>query len=161
MRRLSLLALACLVGGVALLAYGAATGQGQVTLFVIFPVFTGTGVASVAGMLLLVAAMFLWFASLAGFPTGRAAEPSSPTSAAPPSSASPPASPPRKFGGVVFLGTGKVAPTLDAMGNEPSLPSVGAGVRWLAAEKARVNLSVDFARGKDESTVYVYVKEAF
>jgi hypothetical protein len=66
-----------------------------------------------------------------------------------------------RFGAVVFAGTGKVAPSFDDMGNEPSLPSVGAGLRWLAAETARVNLSVDFARGRDESTVYVYVKEAF
>jgi hypothetical protein len=34
-------------------------------------------------------------------------------------------------------------------------------VRWLAAEKARVNLSVDVARGRDATSVYVYVREAF
>ncbi len=66
-----------------------------------------------------------------------------------------------RFGAVVFAGIGKVAPTFSDMSDEASLPSVGAGVRWLAAETARVNLSVDFARGKDESTLYVYVKEAF
>ena len=47
------------------------------------------------------------------------------------------------------------------MGEEPDLPSIGAGVRWLASEKARVNLSVDVAQGRDGGSVYVYVKESF
>jgi hypothetical protein len=47
------------------------------------------------------------------------------------------------------------------MGDQPDLPSVGFGVRWLAAEKARVNLSVDIARGRDSTSLYVYVKESF
>lgn len=66
-----------------------------------------------------------------------------------------------RFGAVVFAGTGKVARSFEDMGDEPSLPSVGAGVRWLASEKARVNLSVDVARGRDSTGVYVYVKESF
>jgi hypothetical protein len=66
-----------------------------------------------------------------------------------------------RFGGVVFGGWGKVARSFGAMGDEPDLPSVGFGVRWLAAEKARVNLSVDIARGRDSTTLYVYVKESF
>jgi len=33
--------------------------------------------------------------------------------------------------------------------------------RWLASEKARVNLSVDIAQGRDGTAAYVYVKEAF
>lgn len=66
-----------------------------------------------------------------------------------------------RFGAVAFAGVGKVAPTFGDMGNEPSLPSVGAGLRWLAAETARVNLSVDVARGRDDTALYVYVKEAF
>ena len=66
-----------------------------------------------------------------------------------------------RFGGVVFGGWGKVARSFGAMGDEPDLPSVGFGVRWLAAEKARVNLSVDIARGRDSTSLYVYVKESF
>jgi outer membrane protein assembly factor BamA len=66
-----------------------------------------------------------------------------------------------RWGGVVFGGWGKVAPSFDTMGEEPDLPSVGLGVRWLAAEKARVNLSVDVARGRDSTSFYVYVKESF
>jgi Omp85 superfamily domain len=66
-----------------------------------------------------------------------------------------------RWGGVVFGGWGKVAPSFDTMSDEPDLPSVGLGVRWLAAEKARVNLSVDVAQGRDGGSVYVYVKESF
>jgi len=47
------------------------------------------------------------------------------------------------------------------MGDEPDLPSTGFGLRWLAAEKARVNLSVDIARARDSTSLYVYVKESF
>jgi outer membrane protein assembly factor BamA len=66
-----------------------------------------------------------------------------------------------RWGGVVFGGWGKVARSFDQMGDEPDLPSIGVGVRWLAAEKARVNLSVDVARGRDSTSFYVYVKESF
>ena len=66
-----------------------------------------------------------------------------------------------RFGAVVFGGWGKVAPTFDKMSEQLDLPSVGAGVRWLAAQKARVNLSIDVARGRDSTSAYVYVKESF
>jgi hypothetical protein len=66
-----------------------------------------------------------------------------------------------RWGGVVFGGWGKVARSFGDMGQEPDLPAAGAGVRWLAAEKARVNLSVDVARGRDSTSLYVYVKESF
>ena len=66
-----------------------------------------------------------------------------------------------RWGGVVFGGWGKVAPSFSDLGGQPDLPSVGVGVRWLAAQKARVNLSVDLARGRDDTSLYVYVKESF
>jgi hypothetical protein len=47
------------------------------------------------------------------------------------------------------------------MSEQIDLPSIGFGLRWLAAEKARVNLSVDVARGRDSTGWYVYVKESF
>ena len=66
-----------------------------------------------------------------------------------------------RFGGVVFGGWGKVAPSFDEMGEQLDLPSIGAGLRWLAAEKAKVNLSIDVARARDSTSLYVYVKESF
>jgi len=100
MRRLTVLALIALIAGLALLAYSAATGEGQVVLFLIFPVFTGSGLASFAGMLLIMLGLFLGFLSVAGFalPATGAAPP--PGAAAP----AMPASPAKKFGGVVLLG---------------------------------------------------------
>jgi hypothetical protein len=66
-----------------------------------------------------------------------------------------------RFGAVAFAGTGKVAPAFGDMGTVVWLPSVGVGLRWLASPKARVNLSFDVARGRDETSGYIYVKEAF
>jgi hypothetical protein len=66
-----------------------------------------------------------------------------------------------RFGAVAFAGTGKVAPSFDEMGTQPTLPSYGVGLRWLASQRARVNLALDLARGRDETTAYIYVKEAF
>lgn len=66
-----------------------------------------------------------------------------------------------RFGAVVFGGWGKVAPSFGEMDEQLDLPSLGFGVRWLAAQQARVNLSVDVARGRDTTSVYVYVKESF
>ena len=66
-----------------------------------------------------------------------------------------------RFGAVAFAGTGKVGAEFGEMGNEPWLSSVGVGVRWLASQKARVNLSFDLARSRDGTSAYMYVKEAF
>jgi hypothetical protein len=66
-----------------------------------------------------------------------------------------------RFGAVVFGGTGKVARSFGDMNDEPDLPSIGVGLRWLAAQTARVNLSIDLARGRDDTSIYVYVKESF
>ena len=102
MRALSALALASILGGVALLAYGAATGQAQVHLVVIFPVFTGSGLTPFAGMLLIALGMFLGFVSFAGLPLRMPVAPREEQGATPPSVAAP--APARKFGGVVFVG---------------------------------------------------------
>src|SRR2546422_3475470 len=102
MRRLSLLALASLTGGVALLAYGVIIGQGQVFLVVIFPVITGSGPIPLAGTGLVMLGFVLGFLSMARLPTMARDSPS--IESAPPSSSAPPQqSPPRRFGGVVFL----------------------------------------------------------
>ena len=105
MRRLSLLALAFLIGGVALLAYGAAVGQGQVYLVLIFPIVNATGPIAWAGIALIVLGFAVGFLSLARSPLAVPAE-SPPAAGSAPSSSSPPtpATPAKRFGGVVFLG---------------------------------------------------------
>ena len=47
--------------------------------------------------------------------------------------------------------------SFDGYADEPEY----ALATWLAAEKARVNLSVDLARGRDSTSLYVYVKESY
>jgi hypothetical protein len=66
-----------------------------------------------------------------------------------------------RFGAVAFAGTGKIAPSFGEMENQPTLPSFGAGLRYLASPRARVNVAFDVARGRDETAAYIYVKEAF
>jgi len=102
MRRLSTLALACLVGGVALLTYGASVGQGQVYLVFIVPVFTGSGPIPFAGIALIMLGFVLGFLSLARIPL--AAEGPAPPAEPSPTASAPPTAPAKRFGGVVFLG---------------------------------------------------------
>jgi outer membrane protein assembly factor BamA len=48
---------------------------------------------------------------------------------------------PRRFGVTVFAGSGEVAPTWSAFSADDILPSWGLGLRWMASEKHRVNVS--------------------
>ena len=67
-----------------------------------------------------------------------------------------------RWGGVVFAGAGQVAPHFGAMNSKNLLKSVGLGIRWLAAQKSKVNLRADVAwRKGGESAVYVSIGEAF
>jgi outer membrane protein assembly factor BamA len=66
-----------------------------------------------------------------------------------------------RLGLVAFAGVGNVAPSVDALAEGKLLPSVGAGLRVLASKKFNVNVSADFAVGRDSTGVYVYVGEAF
>lgn len=66
----------------------------------------------------------------------------------------------RRFGAVVFAGFGEVAPGWGEFGGD-RLESSGAGVRFLASEKNRVALSVDYARAGGEDAWYFYIGDAF
>ena len=41
------------------------------------------------------------------------------------------------------------------------LPAGGAGLRLLVSETYGVNVSIDYARGKDSDAIYVQIGEAF
>ena len=67
----------------------------------------------------------------------------------------------KKLGMVAFGGVGQVAPSLSELTADNILPSVGVGVRFMASEEAQVNLSLDYARGKDSDALYFRIGEAF
>ena len=65
----------------------------------------------------------------------------------------------QKIGGVVFLGVGAVSSELGDRGT--SLPSAGVGFRYVLAQQNNVGLRFDVAKGRDDTTWYVGVGEAF
>ena len=67
----------------------------------------------------------------------------------------------KRWGMVAFAGVGEVAAKLDELNTQDLLPSAGAGLRFMVSEKNRVNISVDYARGKEGDAVYFYIGESF
>lgn len=67
----------------------------------------------------------------------------------------------KKWGMVAFAGVGEVAPTVGDMNQDDLLPSAGVGIRFMASEKQRVNLGIDYARGKNSDAWYFRIGEAF
>ena len=67
----------------------------------------------------------------------------------------------KKWGLVAFAGVGQVAPQVDEIEFDDLLPSGGIGIRFMASEDERVNLSIDYARGRDSDAWYFRIGEAF
>ena len=67
----------------------------------------------------------------------------------------------RRLGAVVFAGVGCGRGLFRKLDSGDTLPAGGVGLRFLASTEQRVNVSLDFAVGRDESTFYVYIGEAF
>jgi outer membrane translocation and assembly module TamA len=67
----------------------------------------------------------------------------------------------KRWGMVAFGGIGQVAPSLSELNADNILPSAGLGIRFRASEKDQINLSVDYARGKDSDAWYFRIGEAF
>jgi outer membrane protein assembly factor BamA len=67
----------------------------------------------------------------------------------------------KRWGVVAFAGIGEVAPGVNDLSSENLLPAAGLGLRFAASQKYRVNLSVDYAVGKDSDALYFYIGEAF
>lgn len=102
MRRLTAIAIGVLAAGIGLLGYSVGRGESEFHLVLIFPVLTGSGLFGFAGVLLLIAGMFLGFASFAGIPWRFPPAPSAPSPAPTPPTG--PGAPPKRFGGLVFVG---------------------------------------------------------
>lgn len=67
----------------------------------------------------------------------------------------------KRWGMVAFAGLGEVARDPGDFNAQDLLPSVGAGLRFLVSEENRVNISIDYARGREGDAVYFYIGEAF
>jgi outer membrane protein assembly factor BamA len=66
-----------------------------------------------------------------------------------------------KWGMVAFAGVGQIAPSIGDMSTDGLLPSYGVGIRFMASEAQRINLGIDYARGKDSDAWYFPIAEAF
>jgi outer membrane protein assembly factor BamA len=67
----------------------------------------------------------------------------------------------RRWGAVGFAGVGEVAPSFSSMRSADLLPAGGIGLRFLASKDYGLNVSVDYAVGKQSNGVYFYIGEAF
>lgn len=65
------------------------------------------------------------------------------------------------WGVVAFVGVAQVTDTISDFPWDDLLPSVGFGLRYMVSKEKRVNLSVDYARGRDSDGFYFYVGESF
>lgn len=67
-----------------------------------------------------------------------------------------------RWGAVAFAGVGGVARSFSDFDGQAWLPAGGVGLRFQASKAYDVNVSVDYAVGKDGSdALYVYIGEAF
>ena len=92
------------VVGVAALAVGFLQNEATLSLFVIFPVITATGVWAFLGIILMMAGVFVFFLTLGGtVEPSPVAVPTGPPTPLAPATTSPSAAQ-RRWGGIVFLG---------------------------------------------------------
>lgn len=66
-----------------------------------------------------------------------------------------------RWGAVFFAGVGGVAPSVGDLAEARTLPAGGVGLRFRASKSYPVNISVDYAVGRDSEAVYFYIGEAF
>lgn len=67
----------------------------------------------------------------------------------------------RRLGVVAFAGIGGVYGEVEPFAQADALPAAGAGLRWQITKENRINLAVDYARGRDDETLTISVGEAF
>jgi outer membrane protein assembly factor BamA len=67
----------------------------------------------------------------------------------------------KKWGMVAFAGVGEVAESWSDYNLDDLLPSAGVGLRFKLSKTTDLNLSVDYAVGKDSDAWYFYVGESF
>lgn len=66
-----------------------------------------------------------------------------------------------RFGGTIFAGAGRVAPSLDQLALDNLATAAGVGVRFAVNPEQRLNVRFDLAHDGEELKVYVNFQEAF
>ena len=66
-----------------------------------------------------------------------------------------------RWGLVGFAGIGDVGSSYSELQLSNSVPSYGAGLRFMVLKSKRINLRIDYARSDDSDAVHVSVGEAF
>jgi len=66
-----------------------------------------------------------------------------------------------RWGLVGFAGHGRYGSSFNEFRERESIPSYGAGVRFMVLKAKGINLRVDFARSRDDDAIHVSVGEAF
>lgn len=89
------------LAGCIFIAYSVATGEAEVSLVIVFPVFSGSGAVFLLGIVMIIASFFVGFGLLATAPSGQSDE-----SVPPPTKLQPLEQPKRRtrYGGVVLIG---------------------------------------------------------
>ena len=68
----------------------------------------------------------------------------------------------KRWGLVAFAGGGRVDDSFGGRGEGETIPSYGAGLRWMVMESKRINVRVDYARSDNGGSAwYLSVAEAF
>ena len=67
----------------------------------------------------------------------------------------------KKFSAVGFAGVGDVAASVSEYDLKGLLPSFGGGIRYLLSAENGLNISIDYAYGKDSDAIYFFVGQAF
>lgn len=67
----------------------------------------------------------------------------------------------KHWGLVAFGGVGTIGESFSGLRDDQSIPSYGAGIRFMVLQSKRINMRVDYARSRDSDAWYLSVGEAF
>lgn len=67
----------------------------------------------------------------------------------------------KKFGMVGFFGLASAVEHIGDIPDSELLPSAGVGIRYMMIEKERINVGIDFAKGKGDWGLYFRIGESF
>ncbi|MCO4810786.1 MAG: BamA/TamA family outer membrane protein [Gammaproteobacteria bacterium] len=67
----------------------------------------------------------------------------------------------KRWGLVGFAGTGYVGKSFSGIRDNETIPSYGAGIRFMVLQAKRINLRIDYARSTGSDAIHISVGEAF